>query len=467
MNHSLPPSWELARLIASGELSAVEALAACEARITATDARVNAFTGVWHARALAEAQAIDQRRARGEALPPLAGVPYAVKNLFDVAGEVTLAGAKINRQHAAAAHDAFLVQRMQAAGAVLVGGLNMDEYAYGFTTENTHFGPCHNPHDLARTAGGSSGGCGAAVAAQQVPLALGSDTNGSIRVPSSLCGVWGLKPTFGRLSRRGSYPFVHSIDHLGPFADSVQGLALSYDALQSPDPLDPGCHAQCIEPTLPGLELGVDGLRVGVLGGYFAEHASTPAREALALAARTLGARDEVLWPDAALGRAAAFITTASEGGSLHLADLRTRADDFEPLSVDRFIAGALQPAAWYLRAQRFRRVYRDKVNALFAHWDVLLAPATPVAAPLLGSEWLDINGTRHPCRPALGLLTQPVSFAGCPVVAAPLWPTGTGGLPIGVQVIAAPWREDLALRAAWTLQQAGVAHLNPPAALP
>lgn len=467
MNHSLPPSWKLAHLIASGELSAVDALAACEARITATDARVNAFTGVWHARALAEAQAIDQRRKRGEALPPLAGVPYAVKNLFDVAGEVTLAGAKINRQHAAAVHDAFLVQRMQAAGAVLVGGLNMDEYAYGFTTENTHFGPCHNPHDLARTAGGSSGGCGAAVAAQQVPLALGSDTNGSIRVPSSLCGVWGLKPTFGRLSRRGSYPFVHSIDHLGPFADSVQGLALSYDALQSPDPLDPGCHAQRIEPTLPGLELGVDGLRVGVLGGYFAEHASPPAREALALAARTLGARDEVLWPDAALGRAAAFITTASEGGSLHLADLRTRADDFEPLSVDRFIAGALQPAAWYLRAQRFRRVYRDKVNALFAHWDVLLAPATPVAAPLLGSEWLDINGTRHPCRPALGLLTQPVSFAGCPVVAAPLWPTGTGGLPIGVQVIAAPWREDLALRAAWALQQAGVAHLNPPAALP
>lgn len=467
MNHSLPPSWKLAHLIASGELSAVDALAACEARITATDARVNAFTGVWHARALAEAQAIDQRRKRGEALPPLAGVPYAVKNLFDVAGEVTLAGAKINRQHAAAATDAFLVQRMQAAGAVLVGGLNMDEYAYGFTTENTHFGPCHNPHDLARTAGGSSGGCGAAVAAQQVPLALGSDTNGSIRVPSSLCGVWGLKPTFGRLSRRGSYPFVHSIDHLGPFADSVQGLALSYDALQSPDPLDPGCHAQRIEPSLPALGLGADGLRVGVLGGYFAEQASPPAREALALAASTLGARDEVLWPDAALGRAAAFITTASEGGSLHLADLRTRADDFEPLSVDRFIAGALQPAAWYLRAQRFRRVYRDRVNALFAHWDVLLAPATPVAAPLLGSEWLDINGTRHPCRPALGLLTQPVSFAGCPVVAAPLWPTGTGGLPIGVQVIAAPWREDLALRAAWALQQAGVAHLNPPAALP
>lgn len=462
MKSSLPPSWQLASLIAAGELSAVQALQACEQRISDTDERVNAFTGRCHARALAEAQAIDQRRARGEALPPLAGVPYAVKNLFDVQGEVTLAGSKINASHAPAAHDAFLVQRMQAAGAVLVGALNMDEYAYGFTTENTHFGPTHNPHDLARTAGGSSGGCGAAVAAGQVPLALGSDTNGSIRVPSSLCGVWGLKPTFGRLSRRGSYPFVHSVDHLGPFADSVQGLALCYDALQSPDPLDPGCHALRVDPAGPGLERGLEGLRVGVLGGYFQEHASPPAREAVALAAQVLGARAEVQWPDAALGRAAAFIVSASEGGSLHLADLRTRADDFEPLSVDRFMAGALQPAAWYVRAQRFRRVYRDRVNALFADWDVLLAPATPVPAPLLGSERLDINGTRHPCRPALGLLTQPVSFAGCPVVAAPMWPTGGGGLPMGVQVIAAPWREDLALRAAWVLQQAGLAHLKP-----
>ncbi|MCM2340935.1 amidase family protein, partial [Rhodoferax sp.] len=182
----------------------------------------------------------------------------------------------------------------------------------------------------------------------------------------------------------------------------------------------------------------------------------------LMTAAKALGATDMVTWPDAELGRAAAFIISAAEGGSLHLDDLRTRADDFEPLSVDRFIAGALTPAHWYVRAQRFRRVYRDKVNALFQHWDVLLAPATPVAAPEIGAEWIDINGTRYPSRPSLGLLTQPVSFAGCPVVAAPLWPAGTAGLPIGVQVIAAPWREDLALRAAQVLQSTGVAHLKP-----
>jgi amidase/aspartyl-tRNA(Asn)/glutamyl-tRNA(Gln) amidotransferase subunit A len=443
-------------------MNAAEALEACIARIEATDGQVNAFTGKSYARARAEAAAIDARRASGEALGPLAGVPYAVKNLFDVEGEVTLAGSKVNRNHSPASADAFLVQRMKAAGAVLVGSLNMDEYAYGFTTENTHYGPCHNPHDLTRIAGGSSGGSGAAVAASQVPITLGSDTNGSIRVPSSLCGVWGLKPTFGRLSRRGSYPFVHSVDHLGPFADSVDRLAATYDALQSPDPLDAGCHATQVEPVSPSLGQGIAGLRIGLLGGYFHDNATAPAREVAKAAARVLDVIQIVEWPDPAMARAAAFITSASEGGALHLDDLRTRADEFEPLSVDRFIAGALQPAAWYLRAQRFRRQYRDRVNALFQHWDVLIAPATPVAAPVIGTEWLDINGQRQPCRPSMGLLTQPISFAGCPVVAAPMWPAGTDGMPIGVQLIAAPWREDLALRAAHVLQHAGVAHLKP-----
>jgi amidase/aspartyl-tRNA(Asn)/glutamyl-tRNA(Gln) amidotransferase subunit A len=203
----------------------------------------------------------------------------------------------------------------------------------------------------------------------------------------------------------------------------------------------------------------VDGLRVGVLGGYFHDHASDPAREAVATAARALDASDVVEWPDAALGRAAAFIVTAAEGGSLHLDDLRTRVQDFEPLSVDRFIAGALMPVSWYLRAQRFRRLNRDRVNALFQRWDVLLAPATPISASPIGAEWIDIQGTQHPARPSMGLLTQPISFAGCPVVAAPMWPTGAQGLPIAVQLIAAPWREDLALRAGWALQHAGVSH--------
>lgn len=461
---SLPLSLsETAHAVAHGQLGAVEALQASIARIEATEARVNAFTGTRFEAALTQAKRVDAQRARGEALGPLAGVPFAVKNLFDIAGEVTLAGSKVNRTQPPATDDAVLVQRLQAAGAVLVGSLNMDEFAYGFTTENTHYGPTRNPHRLGNVAGGSSGGSGAAVAAGQVALTLGSDTNGSIRVPSSFCGVWGLKPTFGRLSRRGTYPFVNSIDHLGPFASDVTGLAVAYDALQGPDPADPGCFASRAQPVNRSLGLGAQGLRVGVLGGYFAEHASQGAREAVACAASVLKASSTVEWPDAAQARAAAFIISASEGGALHLQRLRTQAAEFEPLSVDRFISGALQPAAWYVRAQRFRRVYRDKVNALFRDWDLLIAPATPVAAPAIDTEWIDINGQRFPSRASIGLLTQPISFAGCPVVAAPLWPAGTGGLPIGVQLIAAPWREDLALRAGWALAQSGASHLKEP----
>jgi len=456
----------LAAAVRNGEHRAEQVLDACLARIDATDPRVNAFTDRSFDRARREARAIDARRARGEPLPALAGVPYAVKNLFDVEGLTTRAGSKVLLGEPPATADAVLVQRLRDAGAVLVGTLNMDEFAYGFTTENSHVGACRNPHDLSRIAGGSSGGSGAAVAAGQVPLTLGSDTNGSIRVPSSLCGVFGLKPTFGRLSRRGSFPFVASLDHLGPFARSVADLALSYDGMQGPDPLDPGCHATRVQPVHERIDAGIAGLRIGVLAGYFDEQAGPDARRAVALAASALNATPGVTWPDAALARAAAFITSASEGGALHLPRLREHAAEFEPLSVDRFIAGALQPAEWYVRAQRFRRVYRDKVLALFHDWDVLLAPATPVSATLIGAEQFDLNGTLVPARPSMGLLTQPVSYAGCPVVAVPLWPNGPTALPIGVQVIAAPWREDLALRVARKLEADGVA-AAPIAAMP
>ncbi len=454
---------DLLRAVATGERSAREVCEAALAEVERTDGTCNAFTARTAQRALAEADAIDARRRAGEVLPPLAGLPYAVKNLFDVRGLPTLAGSVINRDLPPAADDAVLVQRLQAAGAVLLGALNMDEYAYGFTTENTHYGPTRNPRDPSRLSGGSSGGSGAAVAAGQVPLALGSDTNGSIRVPASLCGVWGLKPTFGRLSRRGTYPFVHSLDHLGPLADSVEGLAMAYDAMQGPDPLDPGCHALRVQPVASRLGRGADGLRIGVLGGYFHDNAGPAARAAVRQAAATLGARDEVTWPDPGLARAAAFLITAAEGASLHLQDLRTRPQDFEPLTVDRFIAGLLQPADWVLRAQRFRRIYRDRVNALFRDWDVLLAAATPVPAPPIGTEWIEVGGQRQPARPAMGLLTQPISFAGCPVAVAPLWPAEAGGLPVGVQLVAAPWREDLCLRIARVLQDAGVATMDRP----
>ena len=221
------------------------------ARIAERDEVLNAFTAVTRDRARAKASAIDKARAEGKPAGPLAGVPFAVKNLFDVAGLTTLAGSKINRDHPSATADATLIARMEAAGAVLVGALNMGEYAYDFTGENVHDGPSRNPHDTERMTGGSSGGSGGAVAGGLVPIALGSDTNGSIRVPASFCGIFGLKPTYGRLSRARTFPFVASLDHLGPLARCARDLALAYDAMQGPDPDDPVCAERPAQPALP------------------------------------------------------------------------------------------------------------------------------------------------------------------------------------------------------------------------
>ncbi|MFZ0268901.1 AtzE family amidohydrolase, partial [Caulobacter sp.] len=259
----------------------------------------NAYTAVFAERALAQAEAIDADLAADRPVGPLAGVPFAVKNLFDVEGVTTIAGSGIRRDAPPAVHDATAVQRLTAAGAVLIGALNMDEFAYGFVTENAHDGPTRNPHDLTRIAGGSSGGSAAAVSGGLVPLTLGSDTNGSIRIPAGLCGVFGFKPTLGRLSRQGAFPFVESLDHVGPFARSVADLALAYDLMQGPDPLDPLCRRPA-EPAAPRLQAAADApLRVGVLGGWFAQGAFPEVLEALEIVADALQARRGIELPGA------------------------------------------------------------------------------------------------------------------------------------------------------------------------
>jgi AtzE family amidohydrolase len=457
----------MAQAVHAGEVTAAELVRVSLARIEETDGRVNAFTDITTARAILRAREIDATLAgpKGPAIAgdsaamPLLGVPFAVKNLFDVAGLSTRAGSKIECGSPPAACDAELVRRLEAAGAILVGALNMDEYAYGFTTENSHYGPVHNPHDLTRIAGGSSGGSAAALAAGQVALTLGSDTNGSIRVPSSLCGVFGLKPTYGRLPRTGSYPFVASLDTLGPLARNVADLAIAYDAMQGPHASDPACAQRAPEPTTALLGRGTDGLRIAVLDGYFAENAGAQARAAVTRVARALGATRRLELPEVARARAAAFVIGNAEGGALHLQDLRTRASDFEPLSRDRFIAGTLLPAAWVYQAQRLRLWFARQVAQVFTGVDVLLAPATPNAATPIGSESMDVNGRTIPTRPNTGMLTQPISCIGLPVCAVPVWPEGGPSmLPVGVQIIAAPWREDLVLRVAALLEAAGVA---------
>jgi amidase/aspartyl-tRNA(Asn)/glutamyl-tRNA(Gln) amidotransferase subunit A len=455
--HAHTPATATAASVRDGSASAMGVVQQCLDRIAVTDGRVNAFTSVLTERALKRAKAIDAhpRRARMK----LAGVPFAVKNLFDVAGLPTLAGSKIERDAAPAARDAVLVRRLEAEGAVLVGALNMDEYAYGFSTENTHYGATHNPHDLSRISGGSSGGSAAAVAAGQVAITLGSDTNGSIRVPASLCGVFGLKPTFGRLPRTGSYPFVASLDHLGPFARSVADLALAYDLMQGPDRHDPACAQRDIEPVSDLLGRGAAGLRVAVLGGWFREMALAEALAATDAVAQALGTTRLVELPEVARARAAAFLVTCGEGGALHLDDLKKRAQDFDPMTRDRFLANALVPAAWVVQAQRVRHWFARRVARIFETVDVLIAPATPCTAPAIGTEWLDIHGKRLPARASMGLLTQPISCIGLPVVSVPLWGMNPQEphLPIGVQLISAPWREDQGLRVAAHLEAMGL----------
>ena len=444
----------IAAAVASGRVRASRVVEATLARIRERDPLLNSFTAVTEQRALAGAQAIDQARTDGRPLGPLAGVPFAVKNLFDVAGLATRAGAKINRDDPPATRDAALIERLEAAGAILVGALNMGEYAYDFTGENVHDGASHNPHDIERMTGGSSGGCGAAVGGGLVPLALGSDTNGSIRVPSSLCGVFGLKPTYGRLSRARSFPFVASLDHLGPFALTVGDLALAYDAMQGFDAEDPACADRPAEPVVPVLERGIDDLRVAVAGGYFKCN-SAEACCAVDRVAAALGANRDIEIPQAERARSAAFIITAAEAASLHLDRLRRRAPDFDPAVRDRLLAGAMVPASVVIKAQKFRRWYRQEVVKLFDEVDAIVAPATPCTAPRLGQTTFMFGGVELPVRANLGLYTQPISFIGLPVVAVPVPLTP---LPIGVQIIAAPWREDLVLRIARALEANGIA---------
>ena len=446
---------QLQNALLTGELSARDIALQTLSAIEQHNPALNAWTEVTTDRMLQEAEGIDRLRRDGQPLPPLAAVPYAVKNLFDVAGYSTLAGASLFSDRPAARQDAWAVNKLAQSGALLSGMLNMDAYAYGFTTENSHYGATHNPRDLTRIAGGSSGGSAAAVAAGLVHFSLGTDTNGSIRVPASLCGILGLKPTFGRLSRSGSHPFVASLDHIGPFARSAEDLALVYDALQGRDSDDAFQADQPQQPTLAALDKGQEGLRCGVLGGYFHQWCNDDARAAVAVAARALNASDEVTFADAEIARYSAFLITASEGGNHYLPALRATPERFEPLSRERLLAGAMIPSAWYIQAQRFRRHFQQQILPLFAHFDVLIAPATPCSATTIGQETIHINGVDLPTRASMGMLTQPISFLGLPVATVPL--QTTSGLPIGLQLIAAPFKEDLALRAARALEQQGL----------
>jgi aspartyl-tRNA(Asn)/glutamyl-tRNA(Gln) amidotransferase subunit A len=437
MNLFEQSAMSISGMVRRGEVSAAAVCEAHIARIEAHDPVLNCFTDRSFARARAEAAAVDAKIAAGVDPGLLAGVPIAVKNLFDIAGLPTRAGSQIYRNALPAAADAPLLARLAAAGAVLLGALNMDEFAYGFVTENAHDGPVRNPHDIARVAGGSSGGSSAAVAAGFAPITLGSDTNGSIRLPAALCGVFGLKPGFGRLTREGSFPFVDSFDHLGAFARTAEDLSLAYGLLQDSDPPRP-----------------IPMPRVAVLGDWFGA-ADAEILDAVAAVAAGLGGAALAILPEARRARAAAFCITAFEAGQLHKRELIRQPENFDPATRPRLLAGALQPAEVIYQAQRFRAWFRAEAAKLFQQFDLLLAPATPCVAPFIGQKTMVWAGEEMPMRANLGVFTQPISFIGLPVVCVPV--TGGGLLPRGVQIIAPPGGERLALAAAAALERDGV----------
>lgn len=415
--------------------SAVSVTQAALDAIRVGDGAINAITRILPDRALAEAAAVDATVARGENPGSLAGVPYVVKDLFDVAGLPTTAGAAMRADAPPAERDAEAILRMRAAGAVLVATANMDEFAYGFATVNAAHGTTRNPHDRARLAGGSSGGSAAAVAARMVPISLGSDTNGSVRVPAALCGLYGLKPTHGALPMAGVFPFVDSFDDIGPFATTIADLEAVWRVL--------GGSGEAAVP------------RVARLGGWFARHVSPDLAAAIERVAEHLGGLDTVELPDVDRARSAAYLMTAGEGGTRHLPELRRRALAFDPATRDRLIAGALMPASYYRDAQRLRRTFRAAAATLFEHHDVLIAPCVGDVAPLIDDPHVTVDGARVPARAQLGLFTQPLSFIGLPVIAAPL--LRPDALPLGIQIVGRPGSEATLFALAGRLEREGL----------
>lgn len=429
------PAIDIAQAVRERRITATEVVTLCLADLSEHAAPLVAVTRTLAARALREAAEVDARIARGEDPGPLAGVPYGVKDLFDVAGLPTTAGSGLYADAAPAERDAEAIHRLRNAGAVLVATLNMDEFAYGFATINAVHGTTRNPHDLERLAGGSSGGSAAVVAANLLPFALGSDTNGSVRVPASLTGVYGIKPTHGALPLEGVFPFAESFDDVGPFTFGIEDMALVWSVLAG-------------EP----LAQSRGSLRVGRLGGRFRENVDPD----------QLAAIDDIA-PEAPLlelgdvsrARSAAFLITAGEGGRLHREALARDAMAFDPATRDRLLAGALLPDALIDEAQAFKDAFRAELETKLADYDVLLAPAAPCEAPRIDDPVITIDGRAGLARADLGIHTQPITFAGLPSLAVPL--RRPGQLPLGLQLIGRPGGEGALVALARQLEAKGV----------
>lgn len=443
---------EAAECMRRGEFSSQELTQAYLARIARLDPGINSYITVTAELALDAARRADAARAAGAALGPLAGTPLALKDLFETASLRTTAGSKFFADNIPEI-DAPVVARLKSAGMALLGKTNLHEIALGLTTVNPHYGACRNPWNLERVSGGSSGGSAAALAARLCAGALGTDTGGSIRVPAGLCGVVGLKPTYGRVSARGVIPLSWNSDHIGPMARRVEDVAVLLQAIAGYDPGDPASVDAPVDDYSSELAAGVSAWRIALAQGEYFERSDPEVRSAVELAARALeglGAQVELYnFVDAHAAALANGMMVVSDAAAFHAERLSARPQDFGEDVRQRLQTGAALPLADYIRILRTRSELRRKFAQLFERFDLLLLPTTPVAAPpIAGPDAVELARllTRY---------TAPFNFTGLPALSLPCGFTSTG-LPIGLQMVAAPWAEARLLRAAYAYQQAG-----------
>ena len=452
MDTLLPTVSEAATAIRAGTLSPVELTQAVLARIERYDPRLESYVEVYAEEALAQAREVEAAVSRGDRVGLLPGVPLALKDLYDVAGKPTLCGSAVRAGHLAA-EDSGVTSLLRAAGAVLVGKTVTHEFAFGVVSA-----PTRNPWNLDTIPGGSSGGSAAAVAAGLCLAAMGSDTGGSIRIPAGLTGLVGLKPTFGRVSKRGVAPLSWSLDHTGPIARTVRDAALVFQSITGFDPADPDSVDEPVTNVLAGLDSGIDGLRVGVPANHFFDGLMPEVGDAVQAALDVLvgaGVRlVEVTVPDVEISSEVITTIVGVEAALIHRAEMAARPHDYTEDTRTRLVAGAAIPGTAYVDAVHRRRRIVAGFQSALSEVDILATPTLPVTAPPYGSVPGEV-------MPTLSRLTAPLNAAGLPGLAVPCG--FAEGLPISMQLIGRPFDEATILRAGEAYQQRTDWHTKQP----